>query len=202
MSNFVVMHIEKINDQGSSFFKGYCQLRSEDFLEFPSICIVHSQTELSRYKLKSKYSKKSLQNFIVKYLKGKLKPLLQVQEITDRFEGGIEVRLDNIKNLNSETLHQVLSSRKGEYKLIYFYEKIDDLNMPIVKRLAEYFSLEPVTVARINANLNEIPDIVGLPVPFLAILTGIDQEYHLYEGDWEFDDLLRFVDRFLKYVVL
>ena len=98
--------------------------------------------------------------------------------------------------MNAVTLHQVLEEREDELKLVYFYEKLDDHNMPTVKLLASRFRMEGLTVARISTVENELPDIAGLPVPFLALLRGVGEEYHIYEGDWSLEDILRFVHEY------
>ena len=57
------------------------------------VCIIKPAVEMSRFKLKGKYSTEKFQNFVVDFLKEKLTPLRTVQEIYDNFEGGIEVDL-------------------------------------------------------------------------------------------------------------
>lgn len=76
------------SDDVSTTLKNYCQLSDIDWIE---ICIVRPLAELYRYKMPGKYSTDHFRSFIVHYLKNELDPLRTVEDIHDRYEGGIEV---------------------------------------------------------------------------------------------------------------
>lgn len=89
----MVYHLDlAASDEVATTLKNYCQLDADHGVE---VCIVKPLAELYRFKLPGQYTTEHFRNFLVYYLENKLEPLVTVEDIHDRYEGGIEVSRGN-----------------------------------------------------------------------------------------------------------
>lgn len=88
---------------------------------------------------------------------------------------------------------ELLEDDPSTYKLVYFYADVSDANMSKVKELSRQIDASVAKVYRINGQANELPDWLRLQLPYMGLLRSTSDHYVLYEGNYSYDSVVKFV---------
>lgn len=87
-SHMVAVKLENRYDNDQSMLWDVCGVQEGQ----RQVCILDFENGLTKYLFNSRLSKKAVDKFIEKYLSGKLKPYIKVEEIKDNFSNNVLVR--------------------------------------------------------------------------------------------------------------
>lgn len=80
-------------DSEQSMFWDLCQVQDGQ----RNVCIIELEYGLSKYLFHKRLTKANIDNFLEKYLAGKLRPFVKVEELQDNFDGEIMVTFRDLK---------------------------------------------------------------------------------------------------------